>query len=85
MPKRIAKKRKRGSADPPQNEWIPLEEDDLDIERVQSHSRLDKPADLLRKLQDTKGKYKVEVAGEVKQSHRFRGQFDMLVIHNMLM
>ncbi|KAF8860318.1 hypothetical protein BDZ45DRAFT_800898 [Acephala macrosclerotiorum] len=78
VPKRIGKKRKRGSQAPSPSEdgWIRLADEDHDFARVQSHSRMDKPASLLRKLSDNKGKYTVEVAGEVTQSHRYRGISD---------
>jgi general transcription factor 3C polypeptide 5 (transcription factor C subunit 1) len=72
VPKRTGRKRKRGSQDP-YEEVRPLEDDD---EEVQSHSRMDKPSSLLRKLQDTKGSYKIEVAGQITQSHRYRGMYD---------
>ncbi|CZR69071.1 related to TFC1 TFIIIC (transcription initiation factor) subunit, 95 kD [Phialocephala subalpina] len=78
VPKRIGKKRKRGTQEPSTGEdgWIRLADDDRDPYHVQSHSRMDKPASLLRKLRDNKGKYAVEVAGEVTQSHRYRGISD---------
>ncbi|KUJ06699.1 uncharacterized protein LY89DRAFT_632534 [Mollisia scopiformis] len=79
VPKRIGRKRKRGSQDPHHDGWIPLEDDvptSATSEIVHSYSGKDKPASLLRKLQDTQGKYTVEVAGEVTQSHRYRGLSD---------
>ncbi|KAJ5051009.1 uncharacterized protein L3040_002875 [Drepanopeziza brunnea f. sp. 'multigermtubi'] len=43
---------------------------------LRSHSRMDNPSQLLRKLKDNVGKYQVEAVGEVRQTHRFRGMAD---------
>jgi general transcription factor 3C polypeptide 5 (transcription factor C subunit 1) len=80
LPKRTGRKRKRGSQDPytsdvdtppilPANGNGPTAQPNS----IRSQSRLDTPAKLLHTLRYTVDTYSVEVVGEVKQTHRFRG------------
>ena len=80
LPKRTGRKRKRGSQGPytsdvdfpsipPANGNGPTAQPNS----IRSQSRLDTPAKLLQKLRDTVDMYSVEIVGEVKQTHRFRG------------
>ncbi|KAH7310361.1 RNA polymerase III transcription factor IIIC subunit-domain-containing protein [Rhexocercosporidium sp. MPI-PUGE-AT-0058] len=43
---------------------------------LSSVSRMDEPAQILRKLKDNVGKYTVEAVGEIRQTHRYRGMSD---------
>lgn len=80
VPKRTGRKRKRGSQDPYQGDavTVPRKEGEVIPPLIMSHSRLDNPAGLLRRLQETSGLYDVEVVGEITQSHRFRGKSNVL-------
>ncbi|PQE29754.1 hypothetical protein CJF32_00000412 [Rutstroemia sp. NJR-2017a WRK4] len=76
VPKRTGRKRKRGSQDPYTDDsqarsTATTEQDSAN--NVQSHSRNDKPASILRKMRDNVDKYTVEAVGAIEQSHRYRG------------
>lgn len=80
MPKRTGRKRKRGSQDPfvSTNNIPEFTTQEVEVEKgqsasLQSHSRLDNPNDLLRKLKDNAGRYQIEPVGNIEQTHRFRG------------
>jgi general transcription factor 3C polypeptide 5 (transcription factor C subunit 1) len=72
VPKRTGRKRKRGSQETFSG-TVPI---DLDTtsDNIQSHSRRDDPAVLLRALKDNVDKYEVEVVAAIEQTHRFRGK-----------
>lgn len=76
VPKRTGRKRKRGSHDPYTDDGqarataISGQES---ANNIQSHSRNDKPASILRKMRDNVDKYTVEAVGAIEQSHRYRG------------
>lgn len=69
VPKRTGRKRKRGTNGP----WEGDATLEGDGEQVSSHRRLDHPKTLLRKLQDNVDSYRVETAGVIKHTHRYRG------------
>ncbi|ESZ94358.1 hypothetical protein SBOR_5267 [Sclerotinia borealis F-4128] len=76
VPKRTGRKRKRGSQDPYTDDGHPVSEVthcQNSMSDIQSHSLNDKPTSILRKLRDNVGKYTVEAAGAIEQSHRYRG------------
>lgn len=78
VPKRTGRKRKRGSNDPWQGDVELPDTDDAPDQRrqVHSHSRLDDPKLLRRKLADTVNQYQVEAVGTSRHTHRFRGLAD---------
>ncbi|QSZ32882.1 hypothetical protein DSL72_002463 [Monilinia vaccinii-corymbosi] len=79
VPKRTGRKRKRGSQDPMTCDGYPkstTNNDENSTSNIQSHSLNDKPTSILRKLRDNVGKYTVEAAGAIEQSHRYRGLAD---------
>jgi general transcription factor 3C polypeptide 5 (transcription factor C subunit 1) len=78
IPKRTGRKRKRGSQDPYTDDsqarsTATAGQDSAN--NVQSHSRNDKPASILRKMRDNVDKYTVEAVGAIEQSHRYRGMY----------
>ena len=77
VPKRTGRKRKRGS-DGPFEGTVHLSNGGEITSHPQgdicSHSRLDEPRLLRRKLSDNVGKYTVEPIGVIKNTHRYRGQ-----------
>ncbi|CAD6451712.1 34ee5738-046b-40e9-b279-eb631b46c707 [Sclerotinia trifoliorum] len=79
VPKCTGRKRKRGSQDPYTDDGRPASESTIGqnaLGDIRSHSLNDKPASILRKLRDNVGKYTVEAAGAIEQSHRYRGLSD---------
>jgi general transcription factor 3C polypeptide 5 (transcription factor C subunit 1) len=85
VPKRTGRKRKRGTLGPflEPNEINPTrpasagsEKEATEKHDTQSHSRLDPQRKVLKILKDNVGKYKIDVIGEIKQTHRFRGLAD---------
>ena len=82
VPKRTGRKRKRGSQEPyteNTNKTVPLghggDNESVQIDgSLRSVSRLDSPAQILRKLRDNIGKYDVQTVAEIKHTHRFRGR-----------
>lgn len=69
VPKRTGRKRKRGTDGPWEGDASPAGDD----QQVSSQGRADHPKTLLRKLQDNVGSYRVETAGVIKHTHRYRG------------
>lgn len=69
VPKRTGRKRKRGTDGPWEGEITHAGGG----EQVSSQSRADHPKTLLRKLQDNADSYRVETAGVIKHTHRYRG------------
>ncbi|KAK6596921.1 hypothetical protein H4I96_09573 [Botrytis cinerea] len=79
VPKRTGRKRKRGSQDPYTDDGRSTSQatsEKNSFGENQSHSLNDKPNSILRKLRDNVGKYTVEAAGAIEQSHRYRGLSD---------
>lgn len=82
VPKRTGRKRKRGSQDPYTDDGRSTSQatsEKNSFGENQSHSLNDKPNSILRKLRDNVGKYTVEAAGAIEQSHRYRGS-DLLLL-----
>ncbi|KFZ09673.1 hypothetical protein V502_08571 [Pseudogymnoascus sp. VKM F-4520 (FW-2644)] len=82
IPKRTGRKRKRGSQDPfeyhpdiQEAESDPLDHDDQSPGLL-SHSRLDDPKYLQKRLRDCRGYYHIEPVGTIEQTHRYRGLSD---------
>ncbi len=78
VPKRTGRKRKRGSQDPftdnsSTDPMAALDDDGWATESLQSHSRMDSPAQILRKLKDNPENYTIEAVAEIRNTHRFRG------------
>lgn len=89
VPKRTGRKRKRGSQDP--YEFSNVSETATNPAAsgpshnvIGSVSRMDEPSQILRKLKDNVNNYKVEAVGEIRQSHRYRGQSFFSVTGAML-
>jgi len=82
LPKRTGRKRKRGSQDayeyhPDAAETPSMEPSHGDqTPGLLSHSRLDDPRDLQRRLRDCRGSYHIEPIGTIEQTHRYRGLAD---------
>ncbi|OIW29567.1 hypothetical protein CONLIGDRAFT_661299 [Coniochaeta ligniaria NRRL 30616] len=78
VPKRTGRKRKRGTDAPfeyhdaPPAKKTPVQGADS----ILSHSLLDTPSLLRRKLRDTAGRYTLEPVGVVHNTHRYRGLSD---------
>lgn len=82
MPKRTGRKRKRGSQDPfehhpgmQETQSEPLAPNDQSPGLL-SHSRLDDPSYLQKRLKDCRGYYHIEPVGSIEQTHRYRGLSD---------
>lgn len=75
VPKRTGRKRKRGSDEPFTGEAA-YTADDEPIDYVCSVGREDDPKLILRKLQDTAGRYQAEAIGLVRETHRYHGLAD---------
>ncbi|KAI4599835.1 tau 95 subunit of transcription factor TFIIIC [Pestalotiopsis sp. 9143b] len=75
VPKRTGRKRKRGSDEPFTGDAIPSSADEP-YNRVCSESRQDDPSLILRKLQETAGRYQAEAVGTIRDSHRYHGLAD---------
>jgi general transcription factor 3C polypeptide 5 (transcription factor C subunit 1) len=79
VPKRTGRKRKRGSQDPYTDDSgtvVAPRGDDVPVEsNLCSQSRMDNPTSLVRKLKDNIGKYTIEAVAEVRQTHRYRGEY----------
>ncbi|KAH6649005.1 RNA polymerase III transcription factor IIIC subunit-domain-containing protein [Truncatella angustata] len=75
VPRRTGRKRKRGSNEPFAGDIIPPT-DDEPTERVSSTGREDHPKLILRKLQDTAGRYQAEAVGLVRDTHRYHSLAD---------
>lgn len=78
VPKRTGRKRKKGSDGPWEGdvEIQDSEETASASQKIGSQARLDDPKSLKRKLEDNVGQYRVEAAGTVTHTHRFRGLAD---------
>ncbi|RKF75272.1 General transcription factor 3C polypeptide 5 [Golovinomyces cichoracearum] len=72
IPKRTGRKRKRGSQDAFSGLDSSLSGAGVEIPSLRSQGRLDTPVELQRKLKDTIGRYKIEVVGQIRQTHRYR-------------
>ncbi|KAK4166696.1 putative transcription factor tau subunit sfc1 [Cladorrhinum sp. PSN259] len=74
VPKRTGRKRKRGTDGPWEGDVsAPAESHGPEI---LSRDRLDDPKVMRRKLQDNVGRYQVEPAGVINNTHRYRGLAD---------
>ena len=78
VPKRTGRKRKRGSDEPfsGDGDLPPGSTRNGTVTQVASLGRRDKPASILRKMQDNAEKYHVEAVGVVKDTYRYRGLAD---------
>ena len=78
VPKRTGRKRKRGSDEPFSSDVdIPAgSTGNGTVNQVASLGRRDKPASILRKMQDNAERYHVEAVGVVKDTYRYRGLAD---------
>lgn len=81
VPKRTGRKRRKGTQEPfeyhddSSMRDVGHEHEDQSPELL-SHSRLDNPHALQRRLRDCKDSYTIEAVGSVDQTHRFRGLSD---------
>ncbi|KAF3021036.1 tau 95 subunit of transcription factor TFIIIC [Neopestalotiopsis sp. 37M] len=75
VPKRTGRKRKRGTDEPWTGVAVPASEDESS-EHVCSEGREDDPKLILRKLQDTAGRYQAEAIGTIHDTHRYHGLAD---------
>jgi general transcription factor 3C polypeptide 5 (transcription factor C subunit 1) len=73
VPKRTGRKRKRGSQDPYLGDINAPPSSAPMAGNLRSHSRLDRPVDVVRALKDNVGKYEIEAVAEIERTHRFRG------------
>ena len=78
VPKRTGRKRKRGSQDPFAHDPNAPKPPELRYQGINgnllSYSRLDNAAHIRRSLHDNVKRCKVEVVGEIRQTHRYRGK-----------
>ncbi|KAK9414391.1 putative Transcription factor tau subunit sfc1 [Seiridium unicorne] len=75
VPKRTGRKRKRGSSEPFTGDVAPAL-DDGPTDRICSVGREDDPKLILRKLQDTAGRYQADAVGVIRETHRYHGLAD---------
>lgn len=78
VPRRTGRKRKRGSDGPWVGEVdeITPNEGGSPSSTLRSQAKLDEPKILRRKMQDNVDRYRAEVVGVIKHTHRYRGMVD---------